>query len=214
MLNTDPEVNSYCISKSHRPSPLCKQLEKHTQEHIPYPQMLVGELEASILGFLIRSIQAKKILEFGTFTGYSALAMAENLPEDGEVVTLDINPETTKVAKEYWKQSLNGKKIKSILGPAVETVKNLKQEFDFIFIDADKVNYLSYFKICLEKLSSKGIIAIDNVLWSGQVLKENHQDENTMAIQEVNNFISKREDLYSTLLPVRDGLFLIQKKQY
>jgi caffeoyl-CoA O-methyltransferase len=140
--------------------------------------------------------------------------MAENLPEDGEVVTLDINPETTKVAKEYWKQSLNGKKIKSILGPAVETVKNLKQEFDFIFIDADKVNYLSYFKICLEKLSSKGIIAIDNVLWSGQVLKENHQDENTMAIQEVNNFISKREDLYSTLLPVRDGLFLIQKKQY
>jgi caffeoyl-CoA O-methyltransferase len=214
MLSIDPAVNSYCISKSHHPSPLCKKLEKYTQEHIPYPQMIVGELEASILGFLIRSIQAKKVLEFGTFTGYSALTMAENLPEDGEVITLDINPETTKVAKEYWEQSPHGKKIKSLLGPAVETAKSLKQEFDFIFIDADKVNYLSYFQICLEKLSSKGIIAIDNVLWSGQVLKENHQDENTRAIQEVNNFISKREDLYSTLLPVRDGLFLIQKKQY
>ena len=212
MLTTDPNINDYCIEKSDTPSPLCKNLEEHTQNNIPYAQMLVGELEASILGFLLRSIKAKNVLEFGTFTGYSALAMAENLPDDGELITLDINPDTVKVALDFWKQSPHGTKIKSIIGPALETVKTIEKEFDFIFIDADKVNYLDYFKQSFKLLSANGIIAIDNVLWGGEVLKEKNNDEQTKAIQELNNFISKRNDLSKTLLPVRDGLFLIQKR--
>lgn len=212
MLATDTKITNYCIQKSDTPSPLCKKLEEHTQNNIPYAQMLVGELEASVLGFLLRSIKAKKVLEFGTFTGYSALAMAENIPDDGEVITLDINPKTVNVALDFWKQSPHGKKIKSVIGPALETVKTLKKEFDFIFIDADKVNYLEYLKHSLKVLSDNGMVAIDNVLWGGEVLKEENCDDQTKAIQELNNFISKRDDLSKTLLPIRDGLFLIQKK--
>ena len=212
MLATDTKITNYCIQKSDTPSPLCKKLEVHTQNNIPYAQMLVGELEASVLGFLLRSIKAKKVLEFGTFTGYSALAMAENIPDDGEVITLDINTDTVNVALDFWKQSPHGKKIKSVIGPALETVQTLKKEFDFIFIDADKVNYLEYLKQSLKILSVNGMVAIDNVLWGGEVLKEENCDDQTKAIQELNNFISKRDDLSKTLLPVRDGLFLVQKK--
>jgi len=212
MLATDTKITNYCIQKSDTPSPLCKKLEVHTQNNIPYAQMLVGELEASVLGFLLRSIKAKKVLEFGTFTGYSALAMAENIPDDGEVITLDINPETVNVALDFWKKSPHGKKIKSVIGPALETVQTLKKEFDFIFIDADKVNYLEYLKQSLKILSVNGMVAIDNVLWGGEVLKEESSDDQTKAIQELNNFISKRDDLSKTLLPIRDGLFLVQKK--
>ena len=138
--------------------------------------------------------------------------MAEHLPENGLLITLDINPETIEVAKNYWQKSVHGRKIQSILGPALETVKTLDQVFDFIFIDADKENYLSYLKASLDILSDKGIIAVDNALWSGRVLDENSQDKDTQAIQEINNFISRQPEVYATLLPVRDGLFLIQKR--
>ena len=211
MLVSDSKIHEYCIQKSNRPSKICKELENYTKNNVPYSQMLIGELEASLLSFLLRSIKAKSVLEFGTFTGYSALCMAEHLPDDGLVITLDINPETVEIAKDYWKNSAHGHKIQSILGPALETVKTLERSFDFIFIDADKVNYLDYLKASLKVLSPKGIIAIDNVLWSGKVLDQKGQDRDTLAIQKINDFISENSDLYGTLLPIRDGIFLVQK---
>ena len=211
MLVSDSKIHEYCIQKSNKPSKICQDLENYTKSNVPYSQMLIGELEASLLGFLLRSIKAKNVLEFGTFTGYSALCMAENLPEDGLVITLDINPETVGIAKKYWKDSGHGHKIQSVLGPALETVKTIDKTFDFIFIDADKVNYLDYLKASLKVLSPKGIIAVDNVLWSGKVLDQKDQDQDTQAIQKINNFISEKTDLYGTLLPVRDGIFLIQR---
>jgi len=214
MLVTDSKIHEYCIQRSNQPSKICRNLEVYTKNNVPHSQMLIGELEASLLGFLIRSIKARNVLEFGTFTGYSALCMAENLSDEGSVITLDINPETVEIAKNYWKNSTHGHKIKPILGSALETVKTLNQTFDFIFIDADKTNYLAYLKASLEILSNNGIIAVDNVLWSGKVLDKKNQDKDTKAIQDINDFISKETEIYGTLLPVRDGIFLIQKKAW
>lgn len=212
-MNITPKnIEAYCIQVSNRPSEVCDALEEHTRENVPMSQMLVGKLEASLLSFLIRLNKAKRVLEFGTYTGYSALAMAENLPEDGEVVTLDINPETVDLAKSYWDKSTHGKKIKSILGPASESLQQLKGPFDLVFIDADKTGYMNYLKGSLPMLSDKGVIVLDNALWSGNVLEGDHEvSKDTEALREVNNWVASQKNLFSTLLPVRDGMFLIQK---
>lgn len=206
----DPKIEEYAISKSNVPSSLLDELEKFTSENVELPQMLIGKMEASFLGFLIRSIEAKTIVEFGTFTGYSALAMAENLSQGGKVYTLDISTETTKIAKSFWNRSSHKDKIISLIGPALDTIHQIDEQIDLAFIDADKENYLNYLKICLDRLSSNGIIVIDNVLWSGKVL-EAAQDSSTQSIQQLNDFIASRDNLYGTLLPVRDGIFLVKK---
>lgn len=217
MQLVDKKIEDYCLSKSNLPSQYCLALENHTRANISGAQMLIGKMEASFLGFLLRSINAKRVLELGTYTGYSALAMAENLPSDGEVITLDINQSTIEVAKNFWGKSPDGKKIKSILGQAIEVIPTLSGEFDLVFIDADKRNYIDYLKMTLPKLSNKGMIVIDNVLWSGKVLpdaeldKSVHYDSNTEFIRKVNDFIAESKDLYGTLLPIRDGMFLIKK---
>lgn len=214
----DPKILEYCIDKSDTPSRLCGELETFTRENVHGAQMLIGKMEASILGFLLRSIQAKRVLELGTFTGYSALCMAEELPSDGELITLDVNEKTVEIAKSYWEKSPHGKKITSIIGPGLETLKTLKGPFDFVFIDADKRNYLPYLEYALENLSEQGMIVIDNVLWSGRVVDgpTDSEDEhrNTKFIRELNDTIKKRSDLYGSLLPVRDGMFLITKRKY
>ena len=206
----DKDIEDYCIEKSNQPSHYCSELETYTRENIPMSQMLVGKMEASFLGFLIKSLGVKKVLEIGTFTGYSALAMAEALPEDGSVTTLDINPETTAVAQKFWSKSRSANKINLHLGPALESLKQFSPGFDLVFIDADKENYYHYLIKCLELLSHKGVIVIDNVLWSGSVLKA-PQTESTAGIQKLNDYVASRSDLYSTLLPIRDGMLLIKK---
>jgi caffeoyl-CoA O-methyltransferase len=205
----DEKIENYCISKSSTPSKNADRIEDYTKTNVPMSQMLTGKMEASVLGFLIRSTKAKRVLEIGTYTGYSALCMAENLPKNGIVYTLDIDEKTTALAKVFWAKSPHGKKIKSILSPAKEGLLKIKGKFDFIFIDADKVNYLDYFKICLNKLTSNGIIAVDNVLWSGKVLDP--KDEETRAICALNEYISSKKGFYKTLLPIRDGIFLVKK---
>ena len=207
----DPALEEYSISKSTLPSALADELEQYTKENVAIPQMLVGKLEASFLGFLVRSLGVKNVLEFGTYTGYSALNFAENLPSDGKVITLDINPETTKLAQNFWDKSPDGNKIQSILGSGIESLKHLREnKFDLVFIDADKTNYMSYLKKSLKLLSEKGVVVLDNMLWSGNILKDN-QDESTEALKEVNSFIKNSPDLYGTLLPIRDGMFLVMK---
>lgn len=215
----DKEIEEYCIEKSSIPSSDCNLIEDYTRKNVHGSQMLIGKMEASLLGFLIRSIEARRILELGTFTGYSALAMAENLGEDGEVITLDINEQTVKLAQEFWSKSKHGFKIKSQLGEALRIIPELVGLFDLVFIDADKRNYLNYLNLVIPKLSKNGIIVIDNVLWSGRVIESHKQDEkdgdlinrNTIFIRELNTYIANNSNLYGTLLPIRDGMFLIKK---
>lgn len=204
-------INTYCAAHSTGPSSLCDELEQYTRANVAHANMVSGTQVASLLGFLIRMNGVKRVLEVGTYTGYSALAMAENLPDEGELVTLDVNPETNALAKSYWAKSPHGRKIRSYVKPALETIAELKGEFDLVFIDADKPNYLNYLKAVLPKLSSKGVVVADNTLWSGRILDGGDQTTETNAIRAFNDFVKNSPDLQSTLLPVRDGLHLVRR---
>ncbi len=206
----DKEIENYCVDKSSWPSSLCQSIQDYTLDQEHWSQMLTGKMEASFLGFLIRAIGATRVLEFGTFTGYSALSMAENLPEHGEIITIDNDSRIQKIAQGFWDKSAHGKKIKPILSNGIEALEKIQGEFDFVFIDADKVNYKNYLSFSLSRLSKKGIVALDNMLWSGRVLT-NEQEKSTQAIKELNDYIASRDDLFKTLLPIRDGIFLVQK---
>lgn len=206
----DPALENYAISKSNQPSQLADELELYTRENIEMSRMLIGKLEASLLGSLIKLNQAKRVLEFGTFTGYSALVMAESLPSDGEVITLDIDAQNGEIAQKFWNRSSHGHKIKQIIGSAQVSIKEISGNFDLVFIDADKTGYRNYLDFSLAHLNKNGIIVIDNVLWSGKVLNSTG-DPDTQALQQINNFIAQNDQLFGTLLPIRDGIFLVQK---
>ena len=207
---TPPEIENYCIDHSTRPSAIAKDLQKFTMDSVHGSQMLIGEMEASVLSFLIHLARVKHIVEFGTYTGYSALIMAEQIPQDGTVTTIDLNPETCKIAADHWSKSPHGKKIKQILRPGLEAMKELTGKYDLIFIDADKNNYLNYLKWGLEHLSEKGLIVVDNTLWSGKIL-EAGLDKQTDSIRAHNDFVKNLSGYTKTLLPIRDGMFLIAK---
>jgi caffeoyl-CoA O-methyltransferase len=204
------EIEEYCISHSTRPGEAAQELQKFTKDTVHGSNMLIGEMEGSVLKFLIQLGQAKKVLELGTYTGYSALVMAEALPEDGKVITIDINPKTTEIAQQYWSKSPHGKKIQLILKPGPEALKEIDESFDLIFIDADKNNYPHYLDWALNHLSDRGIIVTDNTLWSGKVLNSGI-DAQTDSIREHNNKVKSLEGYVKTLLPIRDGMYLIQK---
>ncbi len=204
------DIETYCIEHSTRPSQLAGALQKQTMDSVHGSQMLIGEMEASVLSFLIKIGRVKTILELGTYTGYSALIMAEQLPEDGKVITVDINPHTTKIAQDYWDKSPHGKKITLILKPGLEALNTLDEKFDLVFIDADKNNYLNYLKWSLEHLSDHGMIIVDNTLWSGKIL-EAGLDKQTDSIRAHNDFAAALDGYTKTLLPIRDGMFLITR---
>lgn len=212
MFFISEKIERYAVENSNIPSSHCEEIARYTKEHVPLSIMLTGPLEASLLGFLIRSIGATRVLEVGTYTGYSALAMAEQLPENGKVITLDVNPETGALAQQFWNKSPHGKKIELRLGKALEILPTLKEAVDFVFIDAAKVEYEGYLEHALRLLSPRGIIAVDNTLYSGMVLDEGVHDERAQAIRRFNDTVRSRKDILSTLLPIRDGVTLIQKK--
>lgn len=206
----DPKILTYSEEHSTVPGPHCQDIFQYTQKNHPLSQMLCGPLEGAVLSFLVRLINAKRILEFGTYTGYSSLVMAEATGEGAEVITIDNNPKHTDVAQRFWKNSPHGSKIKLIQAFGAEAIERLEGTFDFVFIDADKKGYLNYLKKSLEMLNPGGLVALDNVLWSGRVL--NPEDEQTEAICEVNDWIRDNQNIIGLLLPIRDGLFLVQKK--
>lgn len=212
---THPDFEGHCLRHSQLPSPICQEIYDYTYANVPIPTMLIGPMEGSFLRFLIQLVGARRILEFGTFTGYSALAMAEALPEDGRLITLDINAETTAIAKSFWAKSPHGRKITSLVGNAAETLAQARTHapFDFIFIDADKEQYRRYLEEGLTLLSPHGLIAVDNCFWYGKVLDPAANDSETSAVREFNAYVKGRADLVSTLAPIRDGLFLIRPKR-
>jgi caffeoyl-CoA O-methyltransferase len=174
--------------------------------------MVVGPLEAAFLKVMALTVRAKRVLEIGTFTGYSALAMAEALPEGGTVITCEIDPDSAAFARRYWDKSPHGQRIEVRMGPALETLRTLTGPFDVIFIDADKANYVNYYRRVKELIAPTGVILIDNVLWSGRVLNANTHDPSTKAIQELNRVVSSDPRVTAILLTLRDGVFVIRPK--
>jgi caffeoyl-CoA O-methyltransferase len=176
-----------------------------------YPQMLVGPLEGAFLKMMTQLVGAKRVLEIGMFTGYSALCFAEALPEDGTVITCEINEMSAAVARRYFAQASVGSKISIRMGPALDTMRTLSGPFDLIFIDADKVNYLNYYRRALDLLAPNGVILIDNVLWSGEVLKQPPPDESTAAIQELNRTVAADPRVSAVLVTIRDGVLVVRR---
>jgi caffeoyl-CoA O-methyltransferase len=211
-MTPEKEILSYCIEHSTQPSEVAKVLEKHTWANLHAPHMLIGELEASLIRLIIQMKGVKKIAEFGTFSGYSALIMAESMPEDGTIFTVDINPHTTKVAKAFWDQSSHGKKIHQILKSGKEALLELTENgpFDLVFIDADKNGYPDYLLWASKNLTQGGVIISDNTLWSGKVL-HSQGDAQTESIKKHNEMAKNLEGFTKCLLPIRDGMYILVK---
>ena len=174
--------------------------------------MMVGRMEGRFLKMLVGMLRPTKVLEIGTFTGYSALSMAEALPEGGGIVTLDVSETNAALARQHIAASPYANRILVRLGPALETLRTLSGPFDLVFIDADKASYLKYYEAVLPKLSEHGVIAVDNVLWSGAVLDESDQSVDTVALRAFNDRIVNDRRVECVMLTVRDGLTLIRKR--
>ncbi len=205
----DEKIEEYAFDHTSYEGDLLKQLEQETYEKLDIPQMTTGRIEARLLKLLARLMGAKRILEIGTFAGYSALSMAEALPEEGELVTCEIDPEAILVAKKYFGLSLHGKKITLMEGPALDSLKKISGLFDMAFIDADKENYSKYYDAIFPLICPGGLIAIDNVLWSGRVLDP--KESSDKAIHELNKKVVRDKRVESVMLTVRDGLNCIIK---
>ena len=210
---TRSDLERYCEAHSSMPSALCAEIDSYTQANFELARMIIGGYHASFLQMLIKTTQAKRVLEIGTFTGYSALAMAEVLPADGEVVTIDINSETTELARSFWDKSEAGKKITALVKPALEVLEEgARGEFDFVFIDADKENVQAYFEGALKMISRHGIIAVDNSFMDNEVLNSKTTNTSVRAMAEFNDYIAQRKDLHKVLVNIRDGIFLITRR--
>ena len=205
----DEKIEQYAFDHTSEEGELLRRLEEETYEKLEIPQMTTGRIEARFLKLLARLVGAQRILEIGTFGGYSALSMAEALPEGGTLVTCDEDPVAIAFAQKYFSESPHGKKIKQMEGPALESIEKLTGTFDMAFIDADKINYSNYYEAILPMIRPGGLIAVDNVLWSGRVLDP--QDESDRAIHKFNERVFKDQRVESVLLTVRDGLNCIIK---
>jgi caffeoyl-CoA O-methyltransferase len=206
------KIEEYCLRHTTARDKLLRELEKYTLRHCADFQMLIGPHEGALLAMLVRLTGAQRILEIGSFTGYSALCMAEALSEDGELTTCEIKPEHADIARSFFAHSPHGPKIKLRLGPALETLASLSVSatFDFVFLDADKENYVNYYEAVLPRLRSGGVIVADNVLWSGRVLAPKKKTER--AIVAFNKHVRRDPRVECVMLPVRDGVSLIRKR--
>jgi caffeoyl-CoA O-methyltransferase len=206
----DEKLEEYAERHSTPPDPLLAALAEETRATMSRPQMLTGPIEGRFLELLVHTAGARRVLEIGTFTGYAALSMAAALPEDGRLDTCDVEPAHVEVARRYISQSPHAAKIAIHLGPALDTIAQLDGDFDFVFIDADKPNYDNYYEAVLPRLSERGLIAIDNTLWSGKVLDP--QDDDTRAIDALNEKLAADERVVCVQLTVRDGITLVRRR--
>lgn len=189
------------------------ELSRETWLNKLYPRMLSGHLQGAFLSMISQMINPSRILEIGTFTGYSALALAKGLRKSGLLFTIDINQENETLALKHFAADGISQKVKMIIGNALEIIPTLKEKWDLVFIDADKINYSNYFDLVIDAVVSGGWIIADNVLWSGKVLVETDlKDEDTLAIKAFNNKIQADDRVENMLLPFRDGLMLVRKK--
>jgi caffeoyl-CoA O-methyltransferase len=208
------DIEAYAEAHSMPESDLCRVLREETQQRMESPQMIVGPLEGAFLKMMTQLVQATSVLEIGMFTGYSALCFAEALPENGTVLTCEIDVKAAALARRYFVRSPVGQKIEVRMGAALDTMAQLKGPFDLIFIDADKINYVNYYRRALDLLSPQGVILIDNVLWDGDVLKQPGPDKNTTAIQELNRVVANDSRVTAVLVTIRDGVLVIRPRSH
>jgi len=205
------EIERYAESHTRQEPELLQQLSRETWQKVINPRMLSGHLQGRVLKMLVQMMRAKTILEIGTYTGYSALCMAEGLPEDGRLITIDINDELQWIQDKYFTLSPHGRKIERHFGDARELIPMLPLDFDLVFMDADKENYLHYYELLLTRLRPGAVILIDNVLWSGKVLHEPHpNDKETQVMKALNKRVTEDPRVENVLLPVRDGLMAVR----
>lgn len=212
----DQPLYDYIVASSLRESPVLAQLRAETAT-LPMAVMQIAPEQGQFMALLIKLMGARRAIEVGVYTGYSALAVAEALPDDGLLVACDINAETTAIAQRYWQQAGLAHKIDLRLAPAAQTLQALLDDeqagsFDFAFIDADKTGYSDYYELCLALLRPGGLIAVDNVLWGGAVLEASTDDDDTRAIQQFNAQLGVDQRVDLSLLPLADGLSLLRKR--
>jgi caffeoyl-CoA O-methyltransferase len=213
MDNIIPQpIEDYARAHSTPASPLLAELEAYTRAHCDDAQMLIGPLEGALLKLLMAAVGARRVLEIGLFTGYSALTMAEALPADGKIVSCDINPRTTAIARSFFGRSPHGGKIDIRLDPGLDTLRSLQggTAFDLVFLDADKENYPAYYDLALPLLHAGGLLVADNALWSGRVLAP--QADSDRALAAFNTKVQRDPAVDNVLLTVRDGLMVVRKK--
>lgn len=206
------DIEAYAQAHSMAESDLCRALREETRQRMEAPQMIVGPLEGAFLKMMTQLGQATSVLEIGMFTGYSALCFAEALPANGRVLTCEVDEEAAALARKYFARSPIGKKIEIRMGPALDTMRHLTGPFDLIFVDADKLNYVNYYRRSLDLLSPQGVMLIDNVLWDGDVLKQPPPDEKTATIQELNRTVASDPRVSAVLVTIRDGLLVVRKR--
>ncbi|MBK9283273.1 MAG: O-methyltransferase [Sphingobacteriaceae bacterium] len=204
------ELLAYSEMHSSPENELLSELNRQTHLKARMPRMLSGHLQGRLLSFLSKMQKPDCILELGTYTGYSALCLAEGLNKNGKLITIDNNPETQAIASEYFQKSIYKNQIELLTGNAAELIPTLNIKPDLIFIDADKINYSLYFDLLIDVLKSGALIIADNVLWSGKILLEK-KDPDTLALHDFNTKVRQDKRVESLLLPVRDGLMLLKK---
>lgn len=206
----DEQIEAYAEARTTPVPELLRELAAETQATMRVPQMLTGTIEGRLLELLVYAAGARRVLEIGTFTGYSALSMAAALPDGGHIDTCDIEPAHVEVAERYIARSQYADRIAIHLGPALETIARLEGDFDFVFIDADKGNYDNYFEAVLPRLAPGGLIAIDNTLWSGRVLDP--PDDDSRAIAALNDKLAADQRVVCVQLTIRDGVTLVRRR--
>lgn len=213
-MNFLPEkIDNYVVNHTQKEPELLQQLNKETWQKVLNPRMLSGGYQGRILSMISKLIQPKTILEIGTYTGYSALCLAEGMQKNGTLFTIDKNEELEDFAKKYFEQSPYNAQIKQLVGNALDIIPTLNEKFDLVFIDADKSNYNTYFKMIIGKMNSGGVILSDNVLWSGKVVAEiEPNDKDTKALIEYNELLNSDDRIETILLPIRDGLSISRLK--
>jgi predicted O-methyltransferase YrrM len=207
---TTPEIEEYAERHTTPPAETLRTLEAETRATFESHQMMVGTIEGRFLEMLVHATQARRVLEIGTYTGYSSIAMAAALPPGGQIITCDVSEEHTAVARRHIEASGNAGRIRIEMGPALETIERLDGPFDLVFIDADKESYLAYFEVTLPKLAPHGLIAADNTLWHGAVINLDNSDADTVAIRSFNSAVAADPRVSAVLLPIRDGVTLIR----
>lgn len=208
----DPKIENYSEEHSSNHSAILNELYRETHLKVMHPRMLSGQQQGRFLSMLSHMIRPKAILEIGTYTGYSAICLAEGLSKEGKIHTLELDPELEKIANKYFKKAGVEKQIIQYFGDALEIIPSLDILFDLVFIDADKNNYANYYRLIFDKVLSGGYILVDNVLWSGKVIESLKKgDKDTPGIIEFNTLVQQDERVENVLLPIRDGLMLIRK---
>jgi len=214
MKHTDSTIQSYSENHTEAASPLLTKIHQDTYAQVPLPQMLAGHLQGRVLATFSHMLRPTRILEIGTYTGYSALCLAEGLQPEGMLHTIDRNKTLEATVKSYFEQAGLTQKIKYHIGQAVDIIPQLDEVFDLVFIDADKKNYQRYYDLVLDRIRKGGFLIVDNVLWGGRVLTAVNQpvDERTRAIINFNAQVHRDPRVANVLLPIRDGLMILRKK--